>query len=77
MHSDENGKGIAIRPFFQQRASCFIDMAREVEAKGSKEVFEFERAFRKVAKEKPENAKQLSGVEIADCSFSERSRLLV
>lgn len=34
----------------------FIDMAREVEAEGSKE--EFERAFKTVAKEKPKGDKK-------------------
>ena len=34
-----------------EQSKRFIDMAREVQAEGSKE--EFEKAFKKVAKEKP------------------------
>ena len=39
-----------------EQSKRFIEMAREVEAEGLKE--EFERAFKKVAKEKPEKAKR-------------------
>ena len=38
-----------------EQSKRFIDMAREVEAEGSKE--DFEKAFKKVAKEKPASKK--------------------
>jgi hypothetical protein len=44
------------RPDDPEQSKRFIDMAREVEAEGSKE--DFEKAFKKVAKEKPEKAKR-------------------
>ena len=40
-----------LHPDDPEQSKRFIDMAREVEADGSKE--DFERVFKKVAKEKP------------------------
>ena len=46
-----SAKAYEVGPDDPEQSKRFIDMAREVQAEGSKE--EFEKAFKKVAKEKP------------------------